>query len=302
MVINTRFWALSLWATQACRRRRTPAIVLEHGSGYLSLGGRVVDLAVRAYEHVALWWVRHYCQLFYGVSEATCDWLRQLGVSPQGVLYNAVDVAAVTGLAARCDWDVRDDLGLDPATPVIAFAGRLIAGKGINELVAAMAMVRQTRPDAVLVAAGDGPLLESLNDASKPGVIFLGALPHERTLALIQQSDVFCLPTYSEGFSTVILEAAALGACIVTTPVGGTPELIASPTAGVLLEDVRPATIATALHRVLGDKAWRQQAGAECQARVEAAFTWERTANAVLGIAKALAPDNFEGEATTPRH
>lgn len=286
VVVNTRFWVLSLWAARRCGRRGLPTVVVEHGTGWLTLGSPLVDVAVRLYERLALAWVRRTGAPFYAVSKAGTQWLRQLGVSPAGVLSNAVDAARVQAVAAGPGWDARTALGIDRDAPMVAFVGRIIPEKGIRELVAAMAQLRQERPDAVLVAAGDGPLRAGLTAAASPGVLFTGPLDHDRTLRLTAQADVLCLPSYSEGFSTVVLETAALGTPMVTTPTGGTLEIVVDDDHGLLLPDLQPQTIASALDRALGDPQWRRRAGELCRARVEAEMTWQHTAEQLVALAR----------------
>ncbi|MDR0285378.1 MAG: glycosyltransferase family 4 protein [Propionibacteriaceae bacterium] len=283
-VIHTRFWALSLWATRECRRRGIPAIVVEHGSAYLSLGQPLLDFVIRVYERLALGYVRRRVRGFYAVSRAGVDWLSSLGVRASGVLYNAVDAEDVCRQADSVVWDVRAGLGLDPATPLVVYAGRLIPEKGIHELVEAMSLVRRLDDSVHLVIAGSGPMAAELGDLRATGVHFIGALDHPSTMALLRQADVFCMPSRSEGFSTVVLEAAALETYQVTTPVGGTAELLLDDSYGGRLKDRDPQTIADALVRALGDAAGRGEATRKTKARLLEHFTWQQTADRLVAL------------------
>jgi glycosyltransferase involved in cell wall biosynthesis len=286
VLINTRFWVLSLWAARRCGRRNLPTVVVEHGTGWLTLGNPFLDIAVRLYERLGLRWVRRFGAPFYAVSQAGTDWLRQLGADPAGVLSNAVDTTQLQAVVDRPGWDVRTALGIAQDALIVAFVGRIIPEKGVRELVSAMELLRKKRPGAVMVAAGDGPLLAGLKAQDTPGALFTGPLDHDHALRLVAQADVLCLPTYSEGFSTVVLEAAALGTPLVTTPTGGTLEIVVDADHGILLPDLEPTTIACALDQALGDPQWRQRAGDLTRARVEARFTWQHTAEQLVGIAR----------------
>ncbi|MDR0417444.1 MAG: glycosyltransferase family 4 protein [Propionibacteriaceae bacterium] len=286
-VINTRFWALSLWAARQCRRRGTPAIVIEHGSGPLSLGRPAADAAVHLYERLAMAWVRRHVSSFYGVSKASAEWLGHFGVEAAGVLHNAVFAAALRGEAAETEWDARSEWGWPADAQLVVFVGRLIPEKGIRELLAAFERLRQSHRGVRLVLVGDGPLGAALAAQPGAGVHLAGLLPHREVLALLRQADVFCLPSYSEGFSTVVLEAAAVGVAMVTTPVGGTTELVLDAGYGLLLPDLKPATIAESLAKALDDPAWRTRAVELCRNRVDTEFTWAKTAERLLAIASA---------------
>ncbi len=292
VVINTRFYPLSLWAARQCRARGIRAVVVEHGTKHLSLDNAFLNFLVQRYEHRMMRRIRRCCKDFYGVSQACCQWLGHFRVRAKGVLYNAVDAAGLIKLAQSVPIGIRDKLGIDPGVPLIAFVGRLIKEKGVWELLGAMALLRRSLPDARLVMAGTGPLEETLRAKKLPGVHLAGQLPYAETVALLREADLFCLPTWSEGFSGTVLEAAAVGACIATTPTGGSPELIQDGESGILLKDRRPETIAEALLAALQNNDWRAAAGRAVQQAVMSRFTWPATAEALIAIAST---DKTEG-------
>ena len=91
--------------------------------------------------------------------------------------------------------------------------------------------------------AGDGELWQTVKDMNVENLILTGNLSYEHSLALLKNSEIFCLPTFSEGFSTSVLEAAALKAMVVTTKTGGSPQLIKDENHGILLESMETADI-----------------------------------------------------------
>lgn len=284
-VINTRFYPLSLWAAKQCGRQGVPALVLEHGTKHLSLDNPVLNAFGNLYEHAAMKLVRRYCDVFYGVSRACGDWLRHFHVKARGTLYNAVDAEALDAIAKAPPRCFRTEAGVPQDGLLIAFVGRFIVEKGVWELLEAFEALRRELPTAALVMAGDGPLLAQVRAKAPAGVTLTGSLPHPESIALLAQADVFCLPTYSEGFSSTILEAAALGSCIVTTATGGSPELIENGQSGILLEDHAPETVLKALRHCAQNPTWRRQAGAQARACVARRFTWQATAQGLAQIA-----------------
>ena len=98
-LINTRFYLSSLYAGRACRRRKIPAIIVEHSTGHLPMGGGLPGLAGHCYEHLACWYLRQYCTRFFGVSQAVCRWLEHFGI-PAEHLSNAVDPAELEEILA----------------------------------------------------------------------------------------------------------------------------------------------------------------------------------------------------------
>ena len=290
VLVNTRFWIMSVWAAWECRRRKLPSIVIEHGSDYLSMGTPLLNAISHVYEHVAARIVHHFVPHFYAVSKNGAKWLTTFGITADGVLYNAVDIDEIEEQARIGLWDARATYGLESSTPLVVYVGRLIPEKGIRELLEAMATVRQSCPDAHLLLAGEGPMYDELESLRQDGVTFVGALDHPRALSLLQQADIFCMPSYSEGFSTVVLEAVALETFIVTTPVGGTVELL-DPDYGGLIPSHDPSVVADALIHGLTDPEWRSTAIGQAKNRLESTFTWAKTAQDLIDVTKAMQTD-----------
>lgn len=278
-VIQTRMYVQSVWAARAVRRRGIPALVIDHSTGYMPMGGGLPGLAGRCYEQLACRLVRAAEHPFYGVSGAACRWLRTFGVQAAGCLPNAVDPQALAEEARQDALDWRAALGLPAGAPLVAFVGRLIPEKG----AAALAEAAAGLPGVTVAAAGAGPQADALRAA---GVRVLGALPHARVVQLLCQADCYCLPTrYAEGFPTTLLEAAACGCPIVCTPTAGTEELLPGPGYGTLLESADPAAIRRALQAVLADPAAARQKAQAARRRVQERFTWD----AVFATIKAIA-------------
>lgn len=99
-LVQTRLYPLCLWAARAARRRGIPAILVDHSTGHMPMGGGPIGALAALYEHMACWFLKRQGLDFYGVSEAVCGWLRHFGVEPAGTLYNAVDPEEIARVAA----------------------------------------------------------------------------------------------------------------------------------------------------------------------------------------------------------
>ena len=127
---------------------------------------------------------------------------------------------------------------------------------------------------------GGGPLESKLKElASELGVAdqahFLGYCELEAVRALLQGCSFFVLPSRSEPFGIVILEAMAVGKAVVATRVGGIPEFVSDGENGILVEPDDPQALAEALCKVAGDPALRERLGKAGQATVAGGFTTE---------------------------
>ncbi len=130
---------------------------------------------------------------------------------------------------------LRKDLGLPPEDPVFLFIGRLHPWKGINELISVAGMCREFR----FVFIGPGAI-----PPHPENCIFLGSKSPEEVRMWYNISDCLLLPSYTEGFPTVIMEAFACGIPAIATYVGGCPELVEPEKTGLLV----PARDVPALH------------------------------------------------------
>lgn len=281
-IIQTRFYLNSVWASRFCKKHDIPAIVVEHGTAHLIRDG-IVGLIGSCYEHIAAKYVHHNCKNFYGVSIACCQWLEHFGIEGKGCLYNAVDPAVIQKTAEEGQLSLAEKIDFTNKT-TIAFAGRFIKEKGVVNLAEAFNVINKEFPDVQLVMAGDGALYQQVKDMGVNNLILPGNLSYPHSLALLKNSDIFCLPTFSEGFSTSVLEAAALKAMIITTKTGGSPQLIKDENHGILIDSMEAEDIIKALRKALTDKEYTKKCAENAYTNLVAHFTWEEVAKEFLDI------------------
>jgi glycosyltransferase involved in cell wall biosynthesis len=137
------------------------------------------------------------------------------------------------------------------------FMSRLIRQKGIAELIHAAAILRDKGFSFRLVLAGSGPFATEAKEAVlSAGLTEFVELPGylqgiEKGNALMR-ADAFVFPTYhGEGCPNCILEAMAAGLPIISTTVGGIPDVMQPPAGGVLLDSVSADAVADAMQRFL---------------------------------------------------
>ncbi|MDP3957996.1 MAG: glycosyltransferase family 4 protein [bacterium] len=141
---------------------------------------------------------------------------------------------------------------------VIVSAGRLVPWKGFVTLISLMRELVKHFPGAKLIIVGDGPersMLESniTRLGLQSNVFLTGALPQEKLFKYIRNADVFVLNTSYEGFSHQLLEVLAIGTPVVTTDVGGNPEIIKDGENGLLVAPDDRAALIRAIERVILD-------------------------------------------------
>ena len=122
----------------------------------------------------------------------------------------------------------------------VLFFGRLGKRKGTYDLLRAIPVVLSKIPQAHFYLGGDGDVQEVLNIIKENGlqetVEYVGWVQGEEKIKLLEQCSVFVLPSYHEGMPMAILEAMSFGEVVVSTNVGGIPQVIESGVNGYLHE------------------------------------------------------------------
>ncbi|HLG00716.1 MAG TPA: glycosyltransferase [Acidimicrobiia bacterium] len=179
----------------------------------------------------------------------------------------------------------RQALGLRDRR-VLLFAGRIQPLKGLDLAVEALAELDD--PDAMLVVIGgpsgpDGPLelarvramVEEL--AVGPQVRFVRPRPHEELAQWYRAADVCVVPSLSESFGLVALEAAACGTPVVASAVGGLCSLVVDGVTGYLVESRDVAEWSKRIEVLLRDPGLARSMGADAEA-LSRQFSWDMTA------------------------
>jgi D-inositol-3-phosphate glycosyltransferase len=118
-------------------------------------------------------------------------------------------------------------------------------------------------------------------------VRFLGAIPHERLGDYYALADVCVVPSRTESFGLVALEAQALGTPVVAASVGGLREIVEDGVTGVLVEGRDPERYAEAIASVLEDPELRRSMSIEARLRA-GRFTWTRAVDRLASIYERL--------------
>ena len=112
---------------------------------------------------------------------------------------------------------------------VALFLGWVLPSKGVSELVQAWSELNPSNWDLFIVGPGSLNYRQQLIEKFNPThLYFVGEVNHKKALQMIADCDLFILPSYTEGFPNVILEAMGLGKAIIATNVGAIPEMLSN--------------------------------------------------------------------------
>lgn len=160
---------------------------------------------------------------------------------------------------------LRRELGVGPGVPLIGIVARLVPIKAHEDFFAAARLVRESLPEARFVVVGDGERraeLEALMEdlGLSPAVRFLG---WRRDLpAIYADLDVVTLVSLNEGSPVALIEALAAARPVVSTAVGGVPEVVVHDETGLTVPARDPAALAEAILRLLREPALARRLGA----------------------------------------
>lgn len=171
--------------------------------------------------------------------------------------------------------------------PIITFVGRLDRYKGVDFLLEAFKRVITQNSNSRLLIVGTGPDETLLKDKTvrlhlEENIQFLGK--REDVFSLLLDSDIFVLPTLSEGMSNVLLEAMACGLPVVTTSVGGNCDLISNGHNGLLVPPGDSDALGEALIEILHDAALAGRLGDEARKTVQENYSLEFITDRYLAL------------------
>lgn len=164
-----------------------------------------------------------------------------------------------------------------PNSKKLLYTGRLSAAKGLPILFQAMAQVVPHHPDVALTLVGDGldrTALETLAADLKltPYIKFVGYQSQEAVCQYLHNSDIFVLPSFSEGLPVALMEALAAGVPVITTAIAGISELVEDGMNGYLIPPGAMEPLVLRLEQLLSDANLRQQMGTAGRIKVTQDF------------------------------
>jgi glycosyltransferase involved in cell wall biosynthesis len=173
---------------------------------------------------------------------------------------------------------VRAQLGVTDGTTVLLFIGRITREKGIYELLESLDRLRNDGSDVVLLLVG--PMDDERGGSGtvaradlegRAGVYYLGY--REDPERYFAAADILCLPSYREGFGTVVIEAAAMGVPTVGTRINGLVDAVVDGETGILVEPRNADALIQGLQRLLEDAVLRERMGEMARQRAHERYS-----------------------------
>jgi glycosyltransferase involved in cell wall biosynthesis len=182
--------------------------------------------------------------------------------------------------SSKIQTSIRERLSISPKSKVILFVGRIAKDKGIFELVTAFEGLLNLGYDAVLLLVGPFDqerggvaTISGADIEGNPRVRLIGY--SEKPEQYLAVADIFCLPSYREGFGTVVIEAAAMGIPAVGTRIDGIVDAIVDGETGLLVPPQNETALMDALKLLIDNSELRSAMGRKARQRCLQHFNME---------------------------
>ena len=269
------FTPLSLKAVSAGRKLGKATLLTTHSINYEN------SSAIRALARLTFPYFRYHLRnphRIIAVSRASREFIKRFTNVPVEVVHNGVNVGFFDIELSR--EEAKERLGLGER--VVLYVGRLEPRKGVSTLINAMKHV-----DGTLLVAGQGSMFPLLRERAKllgvsNRVRFLGTVDYSNLPLLYRASDVFVLPSLSEAFGIVLLEAMASGTPVIGTRVGGIPEIIDG--CGLLVPPGNARELANAINLVLDNQSVERRLGRLGKRRAERVYDWNVVVKRIVNL------------------
>lgn len=212
------------------------------------------------------------------------------------VVFNSTDPEVFKPYGDEALRQLQGVVAIEPDKRYLLYVGRLTAIKGVHVLIAAFREIHRQLPNTRLIITGSSffggaaktayeqelvSLAEPVNDA----IVFTGYLPHEKLKYLYSAVDMIVLPSvWQDPCPLVVLEAMASGSCLVSSAVGGIPEVLETGKNGVLVKPDDAQALALAVCTVLNNEASKARMEIAAREKIVANYHWQRLVGELEGL------------------
>jgi teichuronic acid biosynthesis glycosyltransferase TuaC len=234
---------------------------------------------------------KHFLRITHALAGAVAD---GKGVSDRLSNVMKMEIPTIHGLVdtktfqpAEDKTALRCELNIPTASLALLFVGHVTREKGIYELLAALGKIRENLPHAVLNICGSSTEHKELSiiiakHNLSHSVRLVGTVDPADMHKWMQASDIFVLPSYTEGMPNAVMEAMACGLPVISTTVGGLPEAIGDCKGAILIEPKNADQLASAIIKVGTNKGLYEQMGDAARRTAEQRFGAEKNCKKLL--------------------
>ena len=209
------------------------------------------------------------------------------------VVFNATDPEVFKPYGDEAISHLKGLVDIEADKTYLLYVGRLTEIKGVHVLIKAFISIHAHLPNTRLIIAGSsffgGAAItdyeQRLVELAKPvshAIIFTGYMPHEKLRYVYSAANIVVLPSvWQDPCPLVVLEAMASGTCLISSSVGGVPEIVKNNVNGLLVNAGDPENLLQVLVEILSNSLLKTQMENAARQMILAGYTWERLAKEV---------------------
>ena len=244
-------------AVHSARRKKIPAIITVHGSDINYYTRRNLRNFIAA--GYTIWGLRRAAAI-HAVSQDLKNKVAALGVNENRITVIPNGIQEALFFPRRDKAALRRRLQLPESSTIFLYVGNFSRVKGLGILLNAFAQVQAKLSNATLLMIGGGELENELKQHAQIAglekkIIWVGRKPHDEIPDWMNAANLLVLPSLSEGFGLVLLEALACGTPVIASAVGGVLEILTAPELGVMAPPGDSEKLAGAMFEAAG-KSW----------------------------------------------
>ena len=204
------------------------------------------------------------------------------------VIYNSIDFIKDNVVQLDKVEEIKKQYGQD--AEIIVTACRLTRWKGVDGIIKSLPQIKQKIGNVNFLVLGDGPEMDNLKHLANEfnvadSVHFLGRIRHDEIINYFKAADLFVLNTNYEGLSHTLLEAIKAAVPIITTNIGGNPEVIENHRNGLLIGYYNIEELKNAAIKILSDEQFADNLVNNAKLTLKK-FNWENTINETVKLLK----------------
>ncbi len=280
VVTETRFFPSTWMGWITASLRGLPIMHVEHGGSHPQAGNTLMNALAALVDHLAGKFLAYRVERVVATSNAVRDFLIHIGVPPAKI------AVIPDGINPKIGHTAPDGIMVREGNKVrIGFVGRLVYGKGVTVLLHAFDKLSKDLPNNQLWIVGDGPARRELEGLGKAlgtvGLSFLGKVDHEHVAELYEGFDIVAIPSLTEGFGLVMLEAAQHGCAIVASDLPAFAEILTPGSEFLVARRGDVEDLALRLEKLVRDESLRHSLSAAASARIRNWPDWDDTADSL---------------------
>lgn len=226
VISRTRFFNTALMALMHSKIKKIKWMHIEHGSDFVKLNNIVYSKIAEIYDKTFGLVVLKLANIVVANSVASAMFCKIIFSDRKyEVIYRGIEIEKINKIKPKILFKNKF---------VILYTGRLIDGKGVGDLIAAVLKIKNDK--WVLLIVGDGPKRSEWEKMANNQIKFLGQKPNSELVGVMKGCNLVVNPSYTEGLPTSMVEATVCGVPVIATDVGGTREIVEDGVNGYLVK------------------------------------------------------------------